>query len=376
MSDVKIKTLTAVHIGNGNLLKKNMDYVVYKDQDGDSRVGIINPRKVLSLIGVDHLNDWLLAIDRNDDIQKFVARYHKKAMIEDYQLRSLTNYAPEENLNTLKECLHNGVGLPYIPGSSIKGAIRTAVLATVAKKVGKSLNTKMFDQKGKASAKGVESFLFGTNVNKDLFRFLQVGDAYFDKGCEVCYLMTNLNIRKDSSLRDDSKFQAIEAISLDYESSFKIKIAQEQYQLAKSKGELSVAFPEGMESLTTLFELINEHSLNLVKDEIAYWKSIDKEGAEEYVESMKTILEEIESCDIGKECVLRIGHASGWRFITGAWTEMFRTDDWKINPENVFYKIVSNSRPKAQLYREYDFPKSRRLDIEGYLLGFVKLSIK
>ena len=114
MSKVKIKTLTAVHIGSGNLLQKNMDYVVYKDEDEDSFIGIIDPKMILSLIGEEHLNDWLLAIERKDDTRQLVSRYNKKATVYDYISRSITDFTEGKNLGTLKECLHNGMGLPYI----------------------------------------------------------------------------------------------------------------------------------------------------------------------------------------------------------------------------------------------------------------------
>lgn len=377
MSKVKIKTLTAVHIGSGNLLQKNMDYVVYKDEDEDSFIGIIDPKMILSLIGEEHLNDWLLAIERKDDTRQLVSRYNKKATVYDYISRSITDFTEGKNLGTLKECLHNGMGLPYIPGSSIKGAIRTAILATITQEKETALEHLMSDKKGKLSAKGVESALFGSTANDDIFRFLQVGDAYFEEGCEVAYRMVNLNVRKKDSLMDDSKPQAVEAISDDFESEFNMKISKEHYEYASTHGGNLKELPAGMDSLPSLFKLVNGHTRKLVKEEIAYWQEIEeeKEGAEDYISSMRQILKEINQCAEGKECVLRIGHASGWRFITGAWSEMFMTEDWKDDPKNMFHKIVWASRPKASQYQEYDFPKSRRIDYEGLLLGFVKLSL-
>lgn len=233
MSKVKIKTLTAVHIGSGNLLQKNMDYVVYKDEDEKSFIGIIDPKKILSLIGEEHLNNWLLALERKDDTRQLVSRYNKKATVYDYISRSINDFTEGKNLETLKECLHNGMGLPYIPGSSIKGAIRTAILATIAQEKGTALEHLMSDKKGKLSAKGVESALFGSTANDDIFRFLQVGDAYFEEGCEVAYRMVNLNVRKKGSLMDDSKPQAVEAISVDFESEFNMKISKEHYEVCQ-----------------------------------------------------------------------------------------------------------------------------------------------
>jgi hypothetical protein len=35
----------------------------------------------------------------------------------------------------------------------------------------------------------------GKNVNEDLFRFIQVGDAYFNEGVEISTRLVNINIR-------------------------------------------------------------------------------------------------------------------------------------------------------------------------------------
>ena len=42
------------------------------------------------------------------------------------------------------------------------------------------------------------------------------------------------------------------------------------------------------------------------------------------------------------------------------------------NKNNV---VVPASRPNTERYEEYDFPKTRRLDEESYILGFVKLTM-
>jgi hypothetical protein len=62
-----------------------------------------------------------------------------------------------------------------------------------------------------------------------------------------------------------------------------------------------------------------------------------------------------------------LGQAIGWRFITGAWTETL--------DEDIFYReIVPMARFKNERYSNYVFPKSRRIDDESYVFGFLKLT--
>lgn len=367
MSLVEITTLTPIHIGNGNFLQNNTDFVEYKT-DNDSYLSIIDPKKVLAFTGIEHIADWVLAIENKRDITEWVRQYNKHAHPRNYAKRTITNYAHQiKSTDTLKECIHNGMGNPYIPGSSIKGAIRTAILSSLAK--GKPLEFKI---KEKAiSAKSIEADFFGKDPNSSVFRFLQVGDAYFEKESEIATRMINLNIRKQEELQDKSKSQLVEAIGAENTASFQVKLATEYYSWAKSnwnKEGMIGYLPKDMVSLPLMSQAINDHTRTLVKSEIEYWDELSEkgyEGAEDYLSTLHFISDEIRNCKKGKECVLRIGHGSGWRFITGAWSEKLSNFD----------TIIAASRPNNHRYTQYDFPKSRRIDEEGDVLGFVKLSM-
>lgn len=371
MKSVKMELLTPIHIGNGNFLQNNTDFIAYKEGE-DSFLSIVDPKKVLKLVGVEHIDDWVLSIENEaDNTQKFVSRFHRGAHPLDYARRVITNFASIKPTDTLKECLHNGMGLPYIPGSSIKGAMRTSVLSHfVANKSAFALEYKVANR-GRYTAKRVEQDLFGDSPNQDIFRFLQIGDAYFEKGDEIAMRIVSLNIRQKDDLRDKSKSQIVEAIGINGEAIFQINMAIEQCALARKSSiwrEILGDFPSEEKALTSLFDLVNTQTGKLVREEIKYWGHLMEGrymGAEDYVENMQSILQEIEKCERGTECILRIGYGSGWRFITGAWTEML----------DGFEHIIAVSRPGNRRYAEYDFPKSRRLDEDGDILGFVKLTL-
>lgn len=370
MSKIKISTLTPVHIGSGNFLQYNMDFV--QDYDGeDSYLYVVDPKKILEFVGVERIDEWVKAIENGQSIKSFV----RNASPKNYSSRSILNFSNVKPADTLKECIHNGMGLAYIPGSSIKGAIRTAVLASYAgnvsgleAKIDKSDKDRFTGEvkKLKASAQKVEAELFGGDPNTDFFRFVQIGDAYFDEECEVATNLINLNQTHKDTLIDESKHQIVEAIGSGLDSEFQMKIAKNFYEFSKSRCEKIGNMPVGIQSVSSLFDVINEHTIKLVEDEIECWENCSIQGAEGYIENMKDILEKAQNCQKGKECVLRIGHASGWRFITGAWVESLG---------NFKDLVIPVSRPKNDYYREYNFPKSRRLDSDGFILGFVKLCI-
>ena len=377
MSKIKIQTVTPVHVGSGNFLRHNSDFVTW-NEGGESYIGVIDPKKMLSIIGVEHLDDWVRLIERNGDTKEFMKSKGGCSNPEEYVQRIIFNNAKVNATDTLKECIHDGLGRAYIPGSSIKGAMRTAVLATLANKIDGierlALSVNPRTGKKKVSATTVEQELFGGDPNSDVFRFLHVGDAYFGE-CEISSRVINLNIRQKEDLIDKSKPQIIESIFTEEESETLMKVDARYYDWAKShwpqgpKAKPLGEMPREMKSLEALFVLINKHTEKLVSDEITYWKEVQKDdyyGADEYIERMQEILAALKSCREGKECILRLGHASGWRFITGAWAEQLK---------NFTSDIVPASRPQNHKYEEYDFPKSRRIDEASDIFGFIKLTL-
>jgi CRISPR type III-A-associated RAMP protein Csm5 len=374
MNKIQLETLTPVHIGSGNMLQNNTDFVVQGSGD-DRYIYIVDDRKILDLIGEEHLDHWMASIEKKESTIKLVQRFAPKASIWDYTAEQITCYADVAPHDTLKEIIHDGRGKPYIPGSSIKGAIRTAVLSEIIALQNQDqiqeIQERVFTEKRgyrNASASGVEKKLFGVDPNSDIFRFVRVGDAYFEDDCIIASRMINLNIRKGKNeLKDKSKPQLIEAIGPEEKSIFEMKIDTDYYDLAKKKYSKLEKLPESMQSLTSLFASINNHTKKLVESEIAYWQKIQQTGSEDYIESMEIILDEINKITNQDACVLRVGHASGWRFITGAWAEYL---------DNFDPDVINAARPNNQRYQKYDFPKTRRIDEDSDIYGFVKLTLE
>lgn len=371
MSKIKIETITDVHIGSGVSLSMNNDYCLAIDSDGYHVIGIIDPHKILDLIGVEHIDTWMQGIEKKRPIIDIVHQYASSVTVENYTTRTIEQFC-DTPTETIKEYIHDGLGRPYIPGSSIKGAIRTAVLANVVSTLLPE-NIVVKNEKDRIDASIMEKRFFGSSPNSDIFRFLHVGDAIFGSLKTSAITMVNINERKKQSFWDDSKPQTIEVLSLGDETTFEMRLKLDNYRNCRvSVGEL----PLCMTSLPVLFETINAHTQLLLESEINYWMDLkdedDTDKVAAYIEECKDILVQTKQCVHNKSCILRVGHGSGWRFITGAWSE--RSPMFGIH-------VVPASRPNNKNYKDYDFPKSRRVSIDSEddkrigLLGFVKLTI-
>ena len=369
MSKIKITTLTPVHVGSGNMLQFNSDFITVENLATKEKfIQIIDDRKILSIIGSENIENWVYSIERKEDTKSFIKRMAPESKIIDYSKRRMHCFAKNISDEYLKECLHNGLGLPYIPGSSIKGAIRTAVMSSLVSNID-NIERKI-NVHGKINASIIEKEMFGDSPYTDYFKFIKVGDAYFEKGSEIAIrLVMYLNINQSGYLHPikNNKPQLAEAIGVEETSEFELSIDKSRYNFSISKDDSIHTMPTEVSSISNLFMLVNSHTRKIVSEEIDFWKQMEqtRTGADPYITALEDILDSINGCNEGKECILRLGHGSGWRFITGAWSEELENFD-----------LVKNaSRPKNHLYEEYDFPKSRRADEDGDLLGFVKLSV-
>ena len=365
---MKLETLTSLHIGSGNMLQKDSDFVFGKDAKEQSVVYVINPRKVLTLIGEENVDAWTVAIENGRSTEDIVKLYAPKATITDYSLHTI-DMKMSRPAQQIKEFIRDGFDRPYIPGSSIKGAIRTAVLSSIAQAMNEVELTQTTKNYGKITAKALEAKVFGKNPNHDVFRYVLVGDAFATGYRTAVYNMVNINERTERGFWDTSKQMATEVLLCGTEVDFSLVLKQPELRPIDMP-----AMPKALSSVNALLNVINNHTRTLLADEIDIWesKNVDSQSEEKvnsYIEQLKDLLNAANECQGKHSAVMRIGHGSGWRFITGAWTERLSDND--------FDAIVNKARPgNMKRYADYDFPKSRRLEEdECEPLGFVKITL-
>lgn len=364
---MKLETLTSLHIGSGNMLQKDSDFVFGKDAEDYPVVGVIDPRKVLTLVGEENIDAWTVGIENGRSTEDIVKQYAPIATITDYSLHTIDSYL-SRTPQQIKEFIRDGLDRPYIPGSSIKGAIRTAVLASIAATMNEAEILRDIRKNGNITAKTFEAKVFGKDPNHDVFRYLLVGDAFATGYRTAVYNMVNINERTERGFWDTSKQMATEVLLSGTEVDFSLVLKQPELRPADMP-----AMPKALSSVDALLNVINNHTRTLLADEIDILesKNVDSRSEEKvnsYIGQLKDLLNTANECQGTHSAVMRIGHGSGWRFITGAWTERLSDN---------FEAIVNKARPgNMKRYADYDFPKSRRLEEEECEpLGFVKITL-
>lgn len=364
----KLTTITPCHVGSGSTLNRNVDFV----SDGQN-IGIIDPRKIFDIVGEQGVQGWCSAIELQADILKHLRGVRPDLHIGDISSRLLEIQGGDNNVTGVREQI-SSLGTPYIPGSSIKGAIVSALLATNAQNVTipdvidkrrNGIVDKAFSAR-EVNAAGRERFDPKTSV----LRFLRVSDATFDDVPTIAVYCNSLNLRKSvDSLLDNSGHQYVEAIYADTAVEFSIDIKSDYLREVQHNKVLLGRVPKAMQSVEELLRCINSHTLSLLEYEKEGWEPYRYRELDKYLPEIDKLINACKGCRDGRSAIMRLGYGSGWDFITGGWSKEIEDDEqWNM--------IVDKARPNNQkAYFEYMFPKTRRT-FDGYRpLGFVRIDI-
>lgn len=387
MTHVKIQTLTPLHIGNGQKLQGNFEYLYF---GSERKVVVIDETKVLNIIGRQFLDSWVNLIDNKGDLLEYLQQRKPGLLPEDAALRVLPMQgAPmttnkENMLPEIREQIFAGNGKALLPGSSLKGAIRTAWLAKEVLEdssgFAKNLGNLQREFRGMVqfSDQKIQQKYIGKNPNQDLLRWLRVGDVYFDH--TECMLSQGLNQHgTEYKLKSEIK-QYLEVIPEGSLGVGQINIGNTQRQAQTTDQQNLKKHFDGYFrnnaldkiNLRDIFQAINQHTLHLVNKELQLWQNRSlPDYTSDFLETLKEIQTQIQQLNLNFDphkpsCIVRVGFGVGYNGITGGWQkEMLDDDDYQ--------KLKTSLRDKK--YGEMEFPKSRRMLHEGAPLGFIKLSV-
>ncbi|MGF1533225.1 MAG: type III-A CRISPR-associated RAMP protein Csm5 [Bernardetiaceae bacterium] len=378
-----LRTLTPVHVGSGTDYQGNIEYLVFARE---RQIAVIDEAKVLQVIGTENMDQWLAIINNRTSLLDYLKKRNPDLQPEDIARHIL--HIPEgvdlpKPENALKACIRGGTQQqPYLPGSSLKGSVRTAILTHLIKKdqrrfVSEEKNLKDRFSK-RLSDKDLDNHYLaagyqgqGETPNRDILRLLRISDCAFDART-ICITSRILNLEHKGwkeKRRERSYWECLPAGvtaqgTLQIPEELRAQIIKERY-MYQNIGDLKNA--------KTLFERINDHTLHLVQEEIGFWKEeaglgdISEEG-EGLLEKLEDLQRQIQACDTAQTCVLRVGAGSGWLFMTGGWAK-----DPKLISDDLWDQIRRSIQRKT--YDDMPAPKTRKFTDGSLPFGFVQISL-
>lgn len=389
---VGLEILTPIHIGTG----KENDWV--KGADFAQKGGRV------------YVIDIKTAVEKGINVPSLFipSNQNERNKIEDIdceRLKSISRYvfnSPQSTNNDIKSCLRNRfLDTPVIAGSSIKGAVRSALFRHLGAEY---LNK----QRGKQSKDSqLIKHIFGDmKVGSDFMRFIRITDIEIPRenndsqtpgtilvNTKLFNLQNNnpakhwkggwkngenLTEEKIHSDKFNTLYECIEpgkkgeGSIIFGRSGFKLFVDNQDKIFKKEEGHIYYTEEKKklMDSeINELFKVINKATKRYLEEEEAFFKKYDEadhtNSIIESIQGLKSLIPD-EDSDTGTYCVLKMSAGVGFHAITGNWQY-----DSFVETGTVNGKINKKSR-RIAIYSG----DGRKPYLTGYeLMGFVMLRV-
>lgn len=369
----KLEVLSPLHIGNGNVLGL-IDFVL-----DDERFVKINFAKLAEYCydkGIDLAKgieeERLKVRYKNEEIfsiEKFLEFYKiDYGMFADYKIPLNIGERRRETKIEVKEFIKDGRGGLYIPGSSIKGAIRTALLwkALDNRSVNKHCNNLLKRRKinSKEACKELEKEIFGRTAHEDILKGLRISDT---DPIEV----NELEVDEIKIIGNPTPIPTyVENLRIGAKTRFVIGIDEEL--LSEKLFESNVL--RDYINHEDILRICSDFSLEYAKKQGSYG-SYNDETKQFYGELQNKIIDLKEN-----EAILNMGWGGGWYSKTIG-LKVENHPDFTADPRNfsqfkrtLRFKLKLGKNPRGRGF-VVKFPKTRRVTIEGLPLGWIKVCV-
>ncbi|MBC6415584.1 MAG: type III-A CRISPR-associated RAMP protein Csm5 [Bdellovibrionales bacterium] len=350
-----LETYTPLHIGSGEELKEDVDFI----KENNSYF-VVDIQKTLDSIQSEdrQLNKYFDTAQLTDLLKISEER-------QGYTLNPLTVNNSLNGKKDIREYLKDVFFKPILPGTSLKGGIRTALW-----NLGLRKNNNL-DYIGKK----LEKEIFGSNPQKDIMRCLKVSDAYFEKehlalgDIRITNVSNNKikwkNLATKKNIDEWELAKGIYPEVVKAESKAEFLFSWDEFLLNDiSWTDINNNIKNSLGSYSKLKDFLNDYALRMIENEIQFFKTYEYPLPIEFYEKLKSEIEK----DKTNTAWLRLSWGSVWTGMTGLTNELLNEPYMK----DIKQKI--NQRKKN---KNIDYPKTRRLLVDKgnpqIPMGWVKL---
>lgn len=354
---LQIETLTPLHIGTGTILRRDYDFAVH-----NSRTWVINQEAVATdLFELGNENAaWKQLVQGRPSAEMLSPNDFR--MGDPHFYYSMPGVPSAQSTGSeVREMMKNPWHEPYIPGSSLKGALRTGFLWRAFQELGKTPTMEMLDaeRSPKVAARPLERSIVATQApdkrvpNYDIFKAMQVSDSNADKNQSMAVVNVQLQTRGGSTIplvvegiRPDVTFSA----TLTFDRALRDHLGPENLGWQKDTQ---------LRWLTGIRNCVNSWSAKRVKKELQFWKGRSADIIKFYKDLYRRISEAEMPSQQGKtskECYLQLGWGTGWGSKT---LGNLLSDDTKLM-DQIVDRYPRAMNPQKSYKQGTEFPSGRR----------------
>ncbi len=348
----EIEILSPVHIGSGERLNNGLDFLIR-----DKKAVIVSMKKLMDRLhelGSDAAQSLTDAIESNR-----LEEWLRNQGIALHDIAKRSHPVTERVIREIHPQICSGTGQPFIPGSSLKGAFRTALLLDLATKdqfkiVQDTLENLI--EKEKVNLKFADSNItkiLGKDPKFNLMRSLTVGDFHTasDRLFLPCTYVYSLSADNKLAREKKGKFDMKNfPESIGKSAIAHGQIAFDDYLQHHAVGKENFEAFSNRLSLAWLIACLRQKTeQTIAKDEAFFTDYGNNKDCREVAAFYQKLKDECENLQ-DNEAILQIAWGSGWRGMTGP---LLQDDD-----------LTDELRKKLKLAANrlnFPFPKTRKV---------------
>ena len=331
--DVDVRIITPVHFGTGRSLLQDYDYVVH----GGKTWRLDETAILEEAWSEDPAQARILA--RTPPGQLLDAKdYVAGSKLFRYVIPGAPRSTSEGS--QLQEQMKDVHDRPYIPGSELKGALRTALAWYGWGERGLKPERYMLGRSRKWAGQRYERKIFGDNPNHDLLKALHVGDSAPPEDGGL--MVVNVQVLTPGGTGSPIELEAIKPGV-----TFRLQVKLDEALFSEWAGRHRLDI-DGLKWLQSLPGVVKAHTEEMLEKETEWYSSA---GAKRCLEFVK----KIRGARIASNSFLtQVGWGTGWHT---------KTFDGRLEEDQAFLEGIISDYRLARGKRQYGdpFPKSRRV---------------
>jgi CRISPR-associated protein Csm5 len=341
---VEVETLSPFHIGSGTDLMLGYDLVPHRGRTYrvDEQVLLDAMLMRAEAEGAAAVNQMLVGRPASELLER-----------DDFDNPDFFHYTlvgtPDKDEGKIPEQLKDVYGRPYLPGSSLKGALRTLLAWGIYTRSDSKPDLNKLERRAKFAARGLEKELFGRDPNRDFLRALQVQDSapLEDENA--------LNLQQVQVYPGGTPIE-VEAVRAGMV--FRLAVAVDEYGF-QGRPARRLGWEDKRAWLGYLTVLGKEYARERLLTEVEFFK--ERGGPQATLGFYAALVKQILEGELDEnEFLLQVGWGTGWESKTLG-SGLIRQDD------AAFERLLNKYRMTKERNREVGdpFPKSRTLALRG-----------
>ena len=374
----RVELLSDVHIGTGTELMRDVDWVA----PGDRYVYFADSDRLLEEVFARAEADG----KEMREVARVLAGSTLTSLYRDLHWLTPADFGEKHPLFryrlsgspatvAIREQIKDVFGRPYLPGSSLKGALRTVLATAAAEEVKPDLNRLEYNRSW--AGQPVERQLFGSDPNHDLLRALQVGDSQPVSPAQLRLQRAHIYPTATTTYRGRSQGLDVDIETLGKGTVLELPIHVPTELLADRgsafdhRRQQELGRWEGQAVWLEKLALFGRRNARaLLEDEVRFFeKRLDVPEVHRFYQQVVDIFTKLEK----NEFLLVLGWGGGWH--TKTLNRYLRRDSKLLGDLVSRYRLNRT----GTLRTDVPFPKSRhllrRLDKPGPPLGWVKVAL-